>query len=138
MIIRILLIVSTIWIAWYFLSTRGSSLSNAVKKVLLLGFVLIAIIATIYPNSLTALANLVGVGRGTDLLVYALAQTMAFQFFNSYAKDKNHQKQITLLARRIAIMEIFISGNAHLKQVNTSHLSEMAGADEDSKNQDLS
>lgn len=105
MIIRILLIASTLWIAWYFLSTRGSSRSNAFKKVLLIGFVIIAIVAVIHPDSLTALANMVGVGRGTDLLVYALAQMMAFQLFNNYAKDKHNQKQVTHLARHIAILE---------------------------------
>lgn len=105
MIIRILLIVSTVWIAWYFLSSRGSSRSNAFKKVLLVGFVVAAVVAVLIPDSLTALANLVGVGRGTDLLVYALVQVVAFQLFNTYAKDKHNQKQIVHLARRIAILE---------------------------------
>lgn len=105
MIIRILLIVSTVWIAWYFLSSRGSSRSNAFKKVLLVGFVVAAVVAVLIPDSLTDLANLVGVGRGTDLLVYALVQVVAFQLFNTYAKDKQNQKQIVHLARRIAILE---------------------------------
>ena len=112
MIIRILLIVSTLWIAWYFLSTRGSSRSNAFKKVLLISFVLFAIIAVIDPKTLTYVANLVGVGRGTDLLVYALAQLITFQLFNTYAKDKHNQKQIALLARRIAILEVSTSAVA--------------------------
>jgi hypothetical protein len=112
MLIRILLITSTLWIAWYFLSTRGSSRSNAFKKVLLIGFVAVAIIAVIYPDSLTILANLVGVGRGTDLLVYGLAQIIAFQLFNTYAKDRHNEKQITRLARRIAILEASTSQDA--------------------------
>jgi len=105
MIIRTLLIVSTIWIAWYFLSSRGTSRSNAFKKVLLVGFVLAAVFAVLFPESLTAAARLVGVGRGTDLLVYALVQVVAFQMFNTYAKDKDNQRQIVHLARRIAILE---------------------------------
>ncbi|WP_337244475.1 DUF2304 domain-containing protein [Luteimonas sp. gir] len=105
MIIRALLIVSTIWIAWYFLSSRGTSRSNAFKKVLLVGFVIAAVVAVLFPESLTAFAHLVGVGRGTDLLVYALAQVAAFQMFNTYAKDKDNQRQIVHLARRIAMLE---------------------------------
>lgn len=105
MIIRALLIVSTIWIAWYFLSSRGTSRSNAFKKVLLVGFVIAAVVAVLFPESLTAFARLVGVGRGTDLLVYALAQVAAFQMFNTYAKDKDNQRQIVHLARRIAMLE---------------------------------
>lgn len=105
MVIRVLLIVSTVWIAWYFLSSRGSSRSNAFKKLLLVGFVAAAIVAVLIPESLTALAHIVGVGRGTDLLVYALVQVVAFQLFNTYAKDKDNQRQIVHLARRIAILE---------------------------------
>lgn len=105
MIIRALLIISTIWIAWYFLSSRGTSRSNAFKKVLLVGFVIAAVVAVLFPESLTAFARFVGVGRGTDLLVYALAQVAAFQMFNTYAKDKDNQRQIVHLARRIAILE---------------------------------
>lgn len=105
MIIRAILIISTIWIAWYFLSSRGTSRSNAFKKVLLVGFVVAAIIAILVPEGLTTLAQLLGVGRGTDLLVYALVQVVAFQLFNTYAKDKQNQKQIVELARKIAILE---------------------------------
>ena len=105
MIIRTLLILSTLFIAWYFLSSRGTSRSNAFKKVLLVAFVVAAIVAVIVPEQLTLLANLVGVGRGTDLLVYALVQVVAFQLFNTYAKDKQNQRQIVHLARRLAILE---------------------------------
>lgn len=63
------------------------------------------IIAILVPDSLTTLAHLVGVGRGTDLLVYVLVQVVAFQMFNTYAKDKQNQRQIVHLARRIAILE---------------------------------
>ena len=105
MIIRTLLILSTLFIAWYFLSSRGTSRSNALKKVLLVAFVVTAIVAVLVPEQLTLLANLVGVGRGTDLLVYALVQVVAFQLFNTYAKDKQNQKQIVHLARRLAILE---------------------------------
>lgn len=105
MLIRFLLIASTVTIAWHFLSARGTSRTNAFKKVLLIGFVVAAIIAILVPDSLTTLAHLVGVGRGTDLLVYALVQVVAFQMFNTYAKDKQNQRQIVHLARRIAILE---------------------------------
>lgn len=105
MLIRFLLIASTLTIAWYFLTSRGTSRSNAFKKVLLVGFVAAAIVAILIPEALTQLANFVGVGRGTDLLVYVLVQVVAFQMFNTCAKDKQNQRQIVHLARRIAILE---------------------------------
>lgn len=105
MIIRIVLIVAILWIAWYFVATRGSSRSDAFKKLGLAGFVIAAIAAVIDPSLLTLLANQLGVGRGTDLLVYVLALITVFQLFNSYVKDKHHRKQVALLARRVALLD---------------------------------
>jgi len=115
-IIRTLLILSTLFIAWYFLSSRGTSRSNAFKKILLVAFVVAAIVAVIVPEQLTLLANLVGVGRGTDLLVYALVQVVAFQLFNTYAKDKQNQRQIVHLARRLAILEATAKADSDIQR----------------------
>lgn len=105
MLIRSLLIAAILWIAWYFLSSRGTSRSNAFKKVLLVAFVISAIVSILFPNLLTMLANMLGVGRGSDLLLYGLTLVVAFQLFNTYAKDKQNQKQIVHLSRKIAILE---------------------------------
>ena len=79
--IRFLLITSTLIIAWYFLSSRGSSRSNAFKKVLLVGFVAASVVAILIPESLTWLAHLLGVGRGTDLLLYVLLVVLVLELF---------------------------------------------------------
>lgn len=120
MLIRFLLIASTLTIAWYFLSSRGTSRTNAFKKVLLIGFVVAAITAILVPDSLTSLAHLVGVGRGTDLLIYVLVQVVAFQMFNTYAKDKQNQRQIVHLARRIAILEELSASDRVAETINPS------------------
>jgi hypothetical protein len=114
--IRFLLITSTLIIAWYFLSSRGSSRSNAFKKVLLVGFVAASVVAILIPESLTWLAHLLGVGRGTDLLLYVLVQVVLFQMFNTYAKDKQNQRQVVHLARRIAILEARTGTHAPARQ----------------------
>lgn len=105
MVIKSLLIASILWIAWYFLSSRGSSRTNAFKKLSLLAFICVAIIAVLLPDSLTTIANMLGVGRGADLLLYGITVIVIFQLFNNYSKDKHNQKQVVELARRIAIIE---------------------------------
>ncbi len=105
MAIKSLLILSILWITWHFLSSRGSSRTNAFKKVLLLAFVCLAILAVLFPNLLTTVANTLGVGRGADLLLYGITVIFIFQLFNNYAKDMHNQKQTVELARRIAIMD---------------------------------
>ena len=105
MAIKFLLIFSILWIAWYFLSSRGSSRSNAFKKLLLLAFICVAVVAVLFPGLLTTIANALGVGRGADLLLYGVTVIVIFQLFNNYAKDKHNQKQVVELARRRAIIQ---------------------------------
>ena len=105
MAIKALLVLSILSITWYFLASHGSSRSNAAKKIMLLGFVLLADVAVLFPDLLTSAAHLLGVGRGADLLLYGLTVVVIFQLFNNYAKDKKTKALIVQLARRIAIIE---------------------------------
>ena len=105
MIIQIVLIALILMIGIYFMRSRGSSRTNAYKKLALLLFVVAAVASTLFPDALTAVANLLGVGRGADLLLYGLAVVVIFQLFNTYLKDKQDQRRTVVLARKIAIIE---------------------------------
>ena len=88
-----------------FLAYRNSFKTQASKKILLLLLALTAVVVILAPGLLDGVAHLVGVGRGADLLLYGLAVAFIFEQFNSYVKDKEEQKQIVSLARKIAIAE---------------------------------
>lgn len=105
MIIRIILILIILGIFIWFIRSRSISHVNAIKKLGLIVFILLAIISVLFPSITTFVANLVGVGKGADLLLYLL--TLAFLFFvlNQYNKSKDEEKKINELSRKIALME---------------------------------
>ena len=63
-LIQIILIVAFVIVFVRLMSARGSSRTNAYKKLSLLLFIVAAIVSVLFPSLLTSLANLVGVGRG--------------------------------------------------------------------------
>lgn len=103
--IQVILILLFIIIGLNFLRSRSTSRTNALKKLALILFIIIAIIAVIYPELLSDLAKFVGVGRGTDLLTYGLAVIIIFQILNGYVKDREQEKRFVRLVRKIAILE---------------------------------
>lgn len=115
MIIKIILIVAIIVIAINSIKSRNSSKTRAYKKLALILLVPFSIYAVLYPDTLTRLANLVGVGRGADLLLYCLAVVIFFTAFNNYVKDRENDKKIVILARKIAIIES--RNDAHNKKI---------------------
>jgi hypothetical protein len=66
--------------------------------ILLLGMVLV-----LYPDITMKLANLVGIGRGADLIFYLAILFFCFCFLLSYGKIKELEKNMTELIRNDAI-----------------------------------
>lgn len=105
MLVQVILILAVIFISVYFMRSRGSSRTNAYKKMALLLFALAAIVTVLFPELLTYAAEFVGVGRGSDLLLYGLTVVVIFQMFNNYAKDKHNQRRMVELSRKVAILD---------------------------------
>lgn len=102
--IQILLILGIIGItAWLFRSRGARQL--AVRRLLIIAFALFAVLAVIFPSLLSRAANLLGVGRGTDLLLYATVIVLLGVIAVQEVRAKNEEKRTTHLARRIALEE---------------------------------
>lgn len=104
-VIQILLIIAFLYVTYVLLSDRGTSRVNAWKKIILVFFVVLAITVVLHPELSNRIANLVGVGRGADLLLYILTVAFIFQGLSNYVKSKDEQKQFVKLARKVAIIE---------------------------------
>lgn len=105
MAIRILLIAAFVAMLVFFLRGGRSAQASAGKRILLVLFVGAAIAAVLYPDELTVVANLLGVGRGADLLLYATVAGLVFSLLVIYAKFKDVEEKVTELARHMAIFE---------------------------------
>ena len=57
----------------------------------------------IWPRSTVLVARWLGIGRGTDLLLYSSVLLMLVGFFYVYGRFRRLDRQITLLVRRLAI-----------------------------------
>ncbi len=75
----------------------------------LLGFIILwmAVAAVaLLPQSTTWLANAVGVGRGSDLVIYAALALLFYLSFRLFVKIEETQREITKLVRALALKDL--------------------------------
>jgi len=105
MIIQTLLIIMSILFLIRALSGRATYLMNAWKKIGIFLLVIFMITAVLLPEITTKFANMLGIGRGADLLLYALFAAFIFYVLNRYLKDQDQRDSLFRLARKLAILE---------------------------------
>lgn len=105
MLIKILLLVGIVLIAWAFLRSAPGSRGRAVRTLGVWAFALVAALSVLFPEVLTRIAKFVGVGRGTDLVLYALVIVVLAAMATSYRTNKAQTIQLTRIARRLALDE---------------------------------
>ena len=104
-IVQAMLISSTLFIFFVAIRSRTAHGVSASKKLIFMLLMVIMIAAVLSPGLVQDAANLVGVGRGTDLVLYLLAVTFAFYVVNDYLRAQDNRDQVNRLARRIAVVE---------------------------------
>lgn len=67
--------------------------------------VLLGLLAAIAPDRTTILAQRLGISRGTDLIVYLLVLAVLQGFLIFYLRIRRMRRELTLLVRRLAILE---------------------------------
>lgn len=75
----------------------------AIRRILLLLTTLAGIVAIAFPELVNQLANLVGVGRGTDLVLYVLVIVFIGNSIASSIRHRQLEREVTRLARTVAI-----------------------------------
>jgi hypothetical protein len=103
--IQVILITSFVGFLFYFVGHARSTRMRASSKVFLLLFVVAGVVAILDPAALTRVAHWVGVGRGTDLLLYATVVAFVFVTLVVYLRLKDYEKRLVKLARHIALAE---------------------------------
>jgi hypothetical protein len=104
-IIKVILIVVVLSLFVSSLRIKKEVNSNALKKIGFVFLMISGVVAIISPELVTKLANLLGVGRGTDLMFYVFAVVFMYQLLNSYRSNKRNSAKITKLAREIALVD---------------------------------
>ena len=103
-IIQLVLVLGIVVIVGWLFMKRGAK-QLAVRRLLVIAFALFAVLTVLFPSMLSRVANLVGVGRGADLLLYAPVLVLLGFLALQEARTKAAEKRTTHLARRLALDE---------------------------------
>lgn len=70
---------------------------------------LAAAVAIIWPGVTKLIANVLGIGRGADLLLYCAVVVMMVGFLMVYVRLRRIRRELTLLVRHLAIRDAVIN-----------------------------
>jgi hypothetical protein len=116
MIIQFLLVPAVVLAVLLSLRSRASLRGQARRKLLAALTVLIGVIAVLAPGVLQRLADWVGVDRGSDLLLYALAVVIIYLVGSVSVRFREQESRLVRLAREVALTETEGRLRSHLVQ----------------------
>lgn len=99
-----ILAVVAIGVAAFLMLRGGGARHQAVRRILLVIFILAAASSVFFPQAWTWAANLLGIGRGADLLLYITVLTFLGFVASTYRRFRRLEKDITELARKVALI----------------------------------
>lgn len=103
--IKLLLIAGIVVVAVFGMRSRGGT-HLALRRIGGLAFVVTAIVSVLFPALVTWLANRVGVGRGTDLVLYALVVAFLFVSVALYQRIHELEARLERLTRAHALTQV--------------------------------
>lgn len=128
--IQLLLLVGIAVVAMLLTRSTAGARHQAIRRLLLVGFVVVAVVSVLFPNWLTAVARTLGVGRGADLLLYALVIAFLSSVATSYRRLSVLDRKITVLARKLALAEARLAARAEeVREETTEQLVELRSSE---------
>ena len=101
-----ILVVAVVAISALLLFRGGGARHQALRRIVMLAFIAGAASSVFFPQIWTWLANLIGIGRGTDLLLYFLVLIFIGFVATTYRRFRQIDKEMTKLARQLALMDV--------------------------------
>lgn len=101
--IKIILILATVAIFLFYLKFFRTAVYD---KLIAGAVVFCALVSILFPDITMYFANLLGVGRGADLVFYLYMVASVFIFISLYSKIMNLNSSITKLSRELALREV--------------------------------
>ena len=94
-------ILLAVFLSIFFYAFRFRSV--LVERLLLIVLALVGLLLTLAPDSATLVANFLGVGRGTDLILYIWILVFIVKALRDQSKFREYDRLITDLVRQIAL-----------------------------------
>ncbi|MFI7483296.1 DUF2304 domain-containing protein [Kocuria sp. M1R5S2] len=103
--VQILLVLAVGYGALALIRGGANAKHQAIRRVVGLAFFVFAAFSIFFPDLLTALARFLGIGRGTDLVLYGLVVVFMITQATAALKNRQQEVNVTRLARHIAVTE---------------------------------
>jgi hypothetical protein len=107
--IKLVLILSFLSVAVWAFRNRSRVGLRAGARLLALILTAAAIVSVLQPSITQEVANLLGVTRGTDLILYGFIVVLAWTSVGTYFRFREHEQRIAELVRASAIRDAILS-----------------------------
>jgi hypothetical protein len=104
-IVQIVLVLAVIVVSLALMRGGSNARHLAIRRIMLVIFACVAALSIFFPELLTMLARSLGIGRGTDLVLYGLVVSFMVFMATTYQRFRHMETTLTQLSRRIAIDE---------------------------------
>ena len=105
MMIQVLLVPATLALSAMVLRGGSGHRQLAIRRLGGSVLAVVGVVAVLWPSAVTWAAQSVGVGRGTDLVLYVAVMFFLFTTASLYQRVQSLESQITILVREIALGE---------------------------------
>lgn len=102
---QVALVLALIGIGGYLLRVNPSARHLAIRRIVMVMALLAGVVVIIWPGVLTALAQMVGVGRGVDFLFYVTLVAALLYVVNEYKRSILMARANSQLARELVLTE---------------------------------
>jgi len=104
-VVQISLVLSVVLVSLALMRGGSDARHLAIRRIMLVLFACVAAFSVFFPELLTPVARFFGIGRGTDLVLYALTVSFLVFMATTYQRFRHLETTFTKLARRIALDE---------------------------------
>jgi hypothetical protein len=101
--VQVLLLVAILAVLLVLVRRGNTVRGRAFKRLAFVAFLVATVYAILRPGDVTWVANKIGVGRGTDLLLYCLAMAFFAWAVNTYVRFRNLETRFAELVRAVAL-----------------------------------
>lgn len=101
----ILIVIFAAFAIFLMMPSRGAR-HIAIRRLIMLVILALTVVAVIFPGTINSVAHLLGVGRGTDLLLYGLIVVVVGNSIVEQRRYRMVERQITQLTREIAVAKV--------------------------------
>lgn len=105
MLIQFVLVIVIVVIIWRIIDLYARKQIRANELAAWIIFWLMAVSFVLWPEASSRLAQVLGVGRGVDALVYLALLLLFYLMFRIFVKFEKMEQDITRIARKIALDE---------------------------------